>query len=143
MTFTPTISLDPYGLALGAGTKYQVDPEGIAGLGVPAAKTADTVLDGRDGVFAGPDFMGPAIITIPVEILADDEADLDALIIDLKAAFAPANDGVDVTLTIAGVPGCNGVYAGRAREVTLDLAGAKTNTAKALLRFDALAPVPT
>lgn len=141
MTFTPTATLGA--LVLGAGTAYQIDPDGIGGLGIPPAKTADTVLDGRDGSYAGPDFMGPAVITIPITILAADDAELDTLITALKTGWAPARDGVDVGLVIAGVPGSNGTYAGRARELTLDLTQAKNLTAKALLRFDALTPVPT
>lgn len=141
MTFSPSIALGS--LTLGAGTQYQVDADGIGGLGVPDPKTADTALDGRDGSYAGPDFMGPAIITIPVVILGDDDDDLDDLVAALKTGWAPARDGVDVGLVIVGIPGSDGTYVGRPRGLTLDLAQAKNLTAKALLRFDALSPIPT
>lgn len=132
-------------LAMGTGTFYEIDPAGIGGLGSPAAKTADTAYDGRDGSFAAPDYLDVRVVTIPVTILADltqpdPQADAFTKLAALNTAWAPANDGINLTLTLT-LPGWGTVLlVGRPREVVADLTDMKSGVIAALCRFDGIIP---
>lgn len=127
-------------LLMGATTIYEVDIAGLKGLGSPAAKTADTPLDGRDGSIGAPDFLDVRVITIPVVILGATPADAFDGLAALNTAFAPTADGVDLPLYFQ-VPGWGKVFVnGRPRSLEDDTSQAKNSVIKALGRFDALDP---
>lgn len=127
------------GFTMGTGTKYAIDDNGIKGLGLPDAKTADTVFDGRDGVFAAPDFLGPRIITFGLILLGDDPDDALSLLDDLNAAWSPARDGVDIPLDIT-ISAWAVTFNGRARGVEADTTDMKSSTFTALCMFFATNP---
>lgn len=123
------------GLTMGTDTKYAIAEDGIKGLGVPDSKSADFTFDGRDGVFAAPDFLGPRLITVELVLLGDSPEDVFALLGTLNTAWGPARDGVDLELTIT-VPDWGGVILlGRPRGVEADVTDMKSNTMRALCAF--------
>lgn len=138
MTTDATIVLGA--LTMGTGTPYAIDVDGIAGLGVPDTKTADTVFDGRDGAFAAPDFLSVRVVTIPIVILGSSPDDAFDGLAALNTAWGPARDGVDLTLVLT-LPGWGTVnLIGRPRGVVADTKEMKNSTIRALCRFDGMDP---
>lgn len=130
------------GLEMGTGTDYPIDEAGISGLGVPQTKSADTSYDGRDGVFAAPDYLDVAPITIPLILNGADTDAALALLDALNTAWAPARDGVDLELGIAVGTGWSKIYLGRPRGVEADLTEVGNGVILALCHFDATTPLP-
>lgn len=54
------------GLLMGAGTSYRIAPPGVQGLAVPSVKSNDTNLAHTHGSYAGKDYYGPRLITVPL-----------------------------------------------------------------------------
>lgn len=128
------------GLTVGVGTSYVIDEPGISGLGVPPTKTADTVLDQRDGSSGAPDWLDVRVLTIPLIILGTDQDDAFNLLAALNTAWLPTNDGVDLDLALT-LPGWGDVVlVGRPRGVDVDATAAGDGTILALCRFDGLQP---
>lgn len=128
-------TLELNGLTMGTGTAYAIAPAGIKGLGIPATKTADTSFDGRDGVFAAPDFLDARLVTVEFILLGTSPENAAALLDDLNTAWGPARDGVDVVLTIT-MPGFGPAsLVGRPRGVDADLTDMKNSTFRALCAF--------
>lgn len=106
------------GLLMGTGTVYVFGAQGISGLGNPPTKTADVQLDGRDGVFASPDYAEARTLLLHLEIVEDEAADaFDALAI-LADAWLPTVANVNLHIQL---PGWGHVYyTGRPRDLEAD-----------------------
>lgn len=127
-------------LVLGTGTAYVIDEPGISGLGVPPTKTADTPLDGQDGSSGAPDFLDVRTLTIPLIINGTDAGDAFTLLAALNTAWAPAEDSVDLELTLTLPSWDPFVVVGRPRGVDVDMTEMGAGVMRALCRFDGLNP---
>lgn len=88
------------GVTMGDGTICVIGEAGISGLGVPTAKSQDVDLPGRDGAYGNPDYMGPRVILVPLNVsLADDTAAWTALD-TLNAAWAPVTADVQIDFNL-------------------------------------------
>lgn len=139
MTITATAVIRD--LTLGTGTPYAWDVAGLGGMGTPEPKVAQTDYDGRDGSFAGPEFLGVRILTLPFVLLGTDPDDALNGLEELNIAFAPARDGVDVPLVLT-LGAKVYTYAGRPRGVDVDPALWKAGTLRALCTYVATSPTP-
>jgi hypothetical protein len=128
------------GLPMGFGTAYRIDEAGIEGLGVPDTKTADTSYDGRDGVFAAPDYLEVRALTIPLVLNGADAAAAFNLLADINGAWAPAEDGVDLELALTLPSWGDVILIGRPRGVEVDLAEVGDGIILALCHFDGTNP---
>lgn len=96
-----TVAVDLDGFSMGAGTAYEVRPEGIQGvLGAPTIRTSDVARGHADGAVAGFDYYDGRLITIPVTVLGDTPADCREKIQALTAAWDIVSDLSTVQLTI-------------------------------------------
>lgn len=128
------------GLDMGTGTSYLIGEPGISGLGTPQTKTADASYDGQDGASAAPDFLDVRVITVPLVLNGTTALSAMSLLDAVNAAWAPARDGIDVTLDIS-IDTWGWTYTGRARGVDADLVDVAQGVILALCRFDAMEPV--
>lgn len=132
------------GLTLGATTGYKITEPGIAGMGVPQARTADQERGGLDGDVGGYDVLPKRTITIPVGVDGGStgNADTDSaaawtLFVALKTAWKPSQANIELSMAFAGV---TLVYLGRPRGVDADLVYLGKGWVSCLLTFDALLP---
>lgn len=126
-------------LVTGTSTNYTLDGDGngIAGLGVPAPKTADVELFHSDGSYGSADYMGVRVISIPYA-LEGTAAQAFEWLDDLVAAFAPRTADVDLTI---GLPYYGDVvYSGRPRGLDADLKEATFGRILCIGTFVALDP---
>lgn len=126
------------GLTMGAGTDYEIGPAGISGLGVPKAKTADVELDGQDGAFGSPDYMGVRVLLIPVEIGGSSAGDVFDNLEILNTAWEPVEDDVEITITLPGWGTFS--YMGKPRGMDADPALARSGVIMGIGEFHALDP---
>lgn len=127
------------GLTMGAGTAYQIGENGIDGLGTPPAKTADVDLDGQNGAFGSPDFMGVRVILIPFVISEINPADAWDELALLAGVWLPVT--ADTQLDII-VPGTGTIsYMGRPRSLEANTQYGVSGTITAIGEFHALNPV--
>lgn len=129
------------GFVMGAGTAYEVKPEGIAGIiGSPSMRTSDVDRGHDDGVVAGFDYYDARLVTIPVTVLGDDAADCLDKVAALRIAWSRVDDLSLLTLVI-GLWGQEYTLEGRPREVTEDSV-ANLKSGKVELTCEFLAPDP-
>lgn len=125
----------------GTGTPYTFDVDGIKGLFTPESKANQSQVDGRDGVYAGPEFLGVRIITIPLVLLGSSPGDAIGGFLGLGTLWQPGRAGVDSEL-VFDLPGLDtpiGLF-GRPNGGAEDVTQMKNSTLKVLLRFDANNP---
>jgi hypothetical protein len=142
-----SVSVELDGFLMGDGTSYEVAAEGVAGLlGSPEVKTNDVDRGHADGAFAGLDFYGPRLITIPVSVLGDVTApsiaaDCLRKLEELTEAWAIVDDLSTLTLRVE-LWGRSYVVEGRPRPVSEDdLSNVKSGVALVTCEF--FCPSPT
>lgn len=111
-------------------------PAGI--LDAPDAKTQDVVLNGMDGSYANPDYVGVRVLKIPV-VLKGAEATIVSDLFALLGVWVPQTADIDLWFQWPGI-GKFG-FNGRPRGVVTDLKLQRRGAIRALLRFDC--PDPT
>jgi hypothetical protein len=79
---------------MGATTVYKVT--GFDGLGEPPVRQRDVELFGQDGDYAAPDYRGPRIILMTIEIVHTSATNVFAAMNTLRTAWAPST--TDITL---------------------------------------------
>ncbi|MDQ3107914.1 MAG: hypothetical protein M3Q68_08955 [Actinomycetota bacterium] len=123
---------------MGAGSLYELLPDGLTGFGVPSLKTADVSMLHADGSYAAPDYLDVRTIRIAVEISRSTGAlamqDFDALV----AAWAPATTNVPLYFRL---PYWGKKYVnGRPRGLTENLSLVGFGIIRAFGTFEALDP---
>lgn len=105
----------------GAGTVYEIDEDGISGLGVPGAKTADVDLGHSAGAYLGRDYTGMRVITIPYLVHADTAALAWSQFQTLSTVWASSETDVPLHLRLPGAVrlSCNGRPRGLADDLSL------------------------
>lgn len=126
----------------GAGTDWEIDDDGIAGLGIPAARTRDGERGDQDGDVGGDDTLPRRIIYVPlVGVFATPGDAWQSLEEDLKVGWAESNVDLPLDLRLAGMPTTGRRFFGRPREVSENLSDLKSGTIRALCTFEALDPL--
>lgn len=132
------------GLTLGAGTDYEVPPEGINGFGLPEVRTSDTPRPQDHGLFWGTDYFGKLVLTFDVTILGAGPGDATAKKDALAAVWQPPAPGLGtdavapLTITLPGqVPRA---LDGRPRRAAYNLENLKAGVIVATLQYDAADP---
>lgn len=111
----------PTELLLGAGTPYQIAPDGIDGLGVPAPRVTDVSRHPADGSDAGFESLPPRLLTFPIQILGDTVAETVEAWRTLSTLWSPHPAGeVALTLAIPGYPDGGLTFYGRPRGLVDD-----------------------
>lgn len=135
----PLVEIDA--LLTGSGTPFEIDVPGIRGLGNPPAKTSDSVLGGRDGSYAGPDYTSSRVLSIPYKIGGGTAADAMNDLATLMGAWTPAAADVELHFQL---PGWGHFFvSGRPRGLDEDLVHLKSGEIAALATFHALDPTIT
>lgn len=136
----PSWQLEIGGLVLGAGTSYQIDADGPAGLGLPDLRTSDLPRPQDHGVFFGADFFSSRSLTFDVWLLADTPADAVALMDALVAIWQPPAGDALTPLTLR-LPGQDGrVLYGRPRRLAYDVSFLRSGAPRASLQYEAADP---
>lgn len=129
------------GFVMGAGTAYEVKPEGIGGiLGSPSMRTNDVDRGHDDGVVAGFDYYDARLITIPLTVIGDDAADCLSKVGALRVGWSRV-EGLDELTLVVSLWGEDYTFVGRPREVTEDSI-ANLKSGKVELTCEFLAPDP-
>lgn len=133
------------GLELGAGTNYEVEPDGIGGLGVPTPAVQDYARGDRDGTVSGRDLYERRVLTLPIHVLGTTAEDVMGNLRTLKTAWKreKSTDEVELELRLPGFPGATETlsYFGRPRGMAVNLEHLKAGYVPALLTFEALDPL--
>lgn len=86
---------------MGRGTSYP----GVGGIkgavGLPDVRDHDVPFELRDGAQGGLDVYGQRVISIPVQVVADTEDALAALINDAQEAWSPSSEDLELQLQLA------------------------------------------
>lgn len=129
---------------MGASSNYQIAPPGIAGLGLPPVKSADTELGHADGSVAADDFRGVRVITIPLIIGGDSAISASTAMTrftTLLTAWAPSTSDIPLYIRL---PGWGKFHVnGRPRGLDEDLSQLKNGLINVLATFHALDPTIT
>lgn len=136
----PSWQLEIGGIILGAGTAYQIDAAGPAGLGLPDLRTSDLPRPQDHGVFFGADFFSSRSLTFDVWLLADTPAEGVALMDALVAVWQPPA-GDNLTPLTLRLPGQDGrVLYGRPRRLAYDTSLLRSGVPRAALQYVAADP---
>src|SRR5688500_8532663 len=121
---TDDYQLELRGVLMGYGTDYQIRPEGIGGLGSPAAKVRQVTLAHDDGSYAATELLTERVITVPITITGDAPDDAVDKFVALTTAWTP---GGDVVLH-GQLPGWgHWSVTGRSRPAASDLSNLKSS----------------
>ena len=126
---------------MGRTTVYKL--VGLDGLGEPPVRSRDVELFGTDGSYGSPDYRGPRVILVTLQLVQTSSANAFTSLTSLRTAWAPST--TDIPLYFR-VPGWGKVHVdGRPRglEAELDVRRVAANNITCIGEFHALTPTIT
>lgn len=89
-------------LVMGPGTGYHV--QAISGIDdLPDVRNSDVAKSDAHGDYTGPDYVGPRVVQLSLNLIADDPDTLRQMILDLRRATQPGRQPDDLQLLDWGV----------------------------------------
>lgn len=89
-------------LLIGPGTGYHV--QAITGIDdLPEVRNQDIAKSDAHGDYTGPDYVGPRVVQLALNLIADDPDTLRQMILDLRRATQPGRQPADLRLLDWGV----------------------------------------
>lgn len=126
---------------IGAGTNYQIDEGGPAGLGLPDLRTSDAPRPQDHGLFFGEDFFAGRQLTFDVWVLGDTAAGTTTLMDALIAVWQPPPGQAGISPLTIRLPGqVDRILYGRPRRLAYDVSTLRGGAVKASLQYDAADP---
>jgi len=129
------------GVSFGAGSSWEIDETGIAGLGAPAPTENDVDRGDRDGTIGGLEVLPRRVLTIPLVGSFASPGAAWAAFATLKAAWRKSSGEEALDLRLPGMTSDGLRYYGRPRGLLEDLAALKSSTIRTLATFHALDPL--
>ncbi|WNI15579.1 phage distal tail protein [Actinacidiphila sp. ITFR-21] len=89
-------------LLIGPGTGYHV--QALSGVDdLPDVRSADTAKSDAHGDYTGPDYVGPRVVQLSLNLMADTPDELRQMILDLRRATQPGRAPADFQLLDWGI----------------------------------------